>query len=67
MESSTKFILNSVAGQKQHNCQSYCFLSLKPYFSSDAKTKIDSYREAILFIDSMSINVSPDVNKNQDN
>ena len=52
--------------EERYNCQSYCFFSLKP-LESMKKQKLLNEEDYIFFIDSTSIKVSPDANKNKNN
>ena len=50
--------------EERYNCESYCLFSLKP-LESMKKQKLLNEDDYIFFIDSTSIKVSPDANKNK--
>ena len=50
--------------EEQYDCKSYCFFSLKP-LEAMKKQKLLNEEDYIFFIDSTSIKVSPDANKNK--
>ena len=52
--------------EEQYDCKSYCFFSLKP-LEAMKKQKLINEEDDIFFIDSTSIKVSPDANKNKNN
>ena len=52
--------------EERYDCKSYCFFSLKP-LEAMKKQKLLNEEDYIFFIDSTSIKVSPDANKNKKN
>ena len=52
--------------EERYDCKSYCFFSLKP-LEAVKKQKLINEEDYICFIDSTSIKVSPDANKNKNN